>query len=102
VREEELEPFAVADGLIARMAAQPPGQVTSEERRWMLDHARECLADVAGMTLDEAGRALTAAAHTGDLTEQYSRHLAVVTYHGRILYVLGRVALRGVCHPDLN
>ena len=102
MREDDLEPFAVADGLIAKMAAQPPGQATSEERQWMLDHAREALARIANITLDEAGQAMQGAALDGDLTEQYSQHLAVVTYHGRILYVLGRIALRGACHPDLN
>jgi hypothetical protein len=103
MRDEDLAPFAVAAGLLAKMADQPPaGQVTDSERQWMLDHARESLARVANITLDEAGQAMHGAALDGELTEQYSAHLAVVTYHGRILYVLGRVALRGVCHPERN
>ena len=41
------------------------------------------------------------AALRGDLTEQYSAQFAVVTLEGRILYGLGRVALRAA-EPDFR
>jgi hypothetical protein len=44
VRGDDLALFAVADGLLAKMAQQEPGRVTDDERQWMLDHAREALA----------------------------------------------------------
>jgi len=99
---DDLAPFAVADGLLAKMAEQPAGKVTSTERQWMLDHAREALARVSGISLDAAGRELHVAAVTGHLTEQYSDTFAVVSLQGRILYCMARVALRGACHPERN
>ena len=102
MRDEDLAPFAVADGLLAKMTEQPASIITDTERQYMLDHARENLARVRNMTLEQAGRELHNAALRGDLTEQYTDHLAVVTLQGRILYVLGRIALRGACHPERN
>lgn len=102
MRDEDLAPFAVADGLLAKMASQPPGRVTDDERQWMLDHARENLARVAGISLDAAGRELHSAAVAGNLTEQYSDTFAVVSLQGRILYCMARHALRGCAHPDRN
>jgi hypothetical protein len=102
VRNEDLAPFAVADGLLAKMAEQPAGRVTDTERQWMLDHARETLARVTGISLEVAGRELHVAAITGNLTEQYSDTFAVVSLQGRILYCMARVALRGACHPERN
>jgi hypothetical protein len=84
VRDEDLAPFAVADGLLAKMTEQPAGIVTDTERQYMLDHARENLARVGNMTLEQAGQELHNAALRGDLTEQYTDHLAVVTLQGRI------------------
>jgi hypothetical protein len=102
VRGDDLALFAVADGLLAKMAQQEPGRVTDDERQWMLDHAREALARVLGISLDVAGRELHSAAVTGHLTEQYSDTFAVVSLQGRILYCMARVALRGACHPERN
>jgi hypothetical protein len=102
VRNEDLAPFAVAYGLLAKMAEQPAGRVTDTERQWMLDHARETLARVTGISLEVAGRELHVAAITGNLTEQYSDTFAVVSLQGRILYCMARVALRGACHPERN
>jgi hypothetical protein len=103
MRDEDLEVFAVSDGLLAKMEDQPPaGQVTDTERHWMLDQARKNLARVAGLTLEDAGGELHKAALRGDLTEQYSAHLAMVSLKGRILYVVSRVGLRGAAHPEHN
>jgi hypothetical protein len=102
VRDKDLAPFAVADGLLAKMAEEPAGKVTDSERQYMLDHAREALARVLGITIDVAGRELHAAAAAGHLTEQYSDNFAVVSLQGRILYCMARVALRGAVHPERN
>jgi hypothetical protein len=103
MKDEDLEPFAVADGLLAKMEDQPPaGQVTDTERQWMLDQARENLARVLNVSAEVAGRELHVAAVRGEVTEQYSAHLAVIAMDGRILYVVSRVGLRGAAHPERN
>lgn len=103
MRDDDLEVFAVADGLLAKMEDQPPaGQVTDTERQWMLDQARENLARVLNVSPEVAGRELHAAAVRGEVQEQYSAHLAMVSLGGRILYVVSRVGLRGAAHPERN
>ena len=102
MRDEDLTPFAVADGLLAKMAGQEPGRATDDERQFMLDHARENLARVLNISLEAAGRELHAAAAQGHLTEQYSATFAVVSLQGRILYCMARHALRGCAHPERN
>jgi hypothetical protein len=102
VNEDDLAPFAIADGLLAKMEQQEPGRATDAERQWMLDKARETLVRVLDVTPDQAGRILHNAALRGDLTEQYSAQFAVVTLEGRILYVMSRHALRGAVHPEHN
>jgi hypothetical protein len=101
MRDEDLAPFAVADGLLAKMAEQPAGMVTDSEREWMLDHARKTLARVLNISEDAAGRELHAALQ-GHVTEQYSDTFAMVALQGRILYCMARVALRGAVHPERN
>jgi hypothetical protein len=101
VRSDDLAPFAVADGLLAKMNANPAG-ATDAERQWMLDHARENLARVLDISLEAAGRELHSAALAGNLAEQYSETFAVVTLQGRILYCMARHALRGCAHPERN
>jgi hypothetical protein len=102
VRGDDLVPFAVADGLLEKMAEEPVGLVTDSEREWMLNHAQEALARVTGITIDAAGRELHVAAVAGNLTEQYSETFAVISLRGRILYCMARVALRGAVHPERN
>jgi hypothetical protein len=103
MKDEDLEPFAVADGLLAKMEDQPPaGQVTDTERQWMLDQARESLVRVLDVTPEQARRILHNAARDGRLTEQYSATFAVVTLEGHILYCMSRIALRGAAHPERN
>lgn len=101
MRHDDLALFAVADGLLAKMNANPTG-ATDDERQWMLEHARETLARVLGISLDAAGRELHSAALQGHVTEQYSDTFAVVSLQGRILYCMARVALRGAVHPERN
>ena len=95
MRSDDLAPFAVADGLLAKMNANPTG-ATDDERQWMLDHARENLARVLGISLEAAGREVHSAALAGNLTD------AVVSLQGRILYCMARHALRGCAHPERN
>jgi hypothetical protein len=97
MRDEDLEPFAVADGLLAKMEDQPPaGQVTDTERQWMLDQARQNLARVLNVSVEVAGRELHAAAAQGHLTEQYSATLAMVSLKGPhpVRHFPGRAARR--------
>jgi hypothetical protein len=101
VRDDDLTLFAADDGLLARIAERPSGS-SNEERQYMLDRARENLARVVDISLEDAGKALHQATLRGELTEQYSEQFAVVSLQGRILYVLARTALRGVCHPEQN
>jgi hypothetical protein len=102
VRDEDLEQFAVADGLLARIAAERPGRLTETEHRHLLDKARETLARSTGETLEMAGKAMHQAATEGEFTLQAGDQFAIVTMHGRLLVVYARVELAGVCHPELN
>jgi hypothetical protein len=102
VRHEDLAPFAVADGLLAKMATDPPGQLTDVERMHLLDLARETLARATGETLENAGRAMHQAAAEGEFTLQAGKKFTCVTIHGRLLVVMSRWELRGACHPASN
>jgi hypothetical protein len=102
VRDDDLAPFAVADGLLARIAAERPGKLTDAEHRHLLDVARENLARGTGETLEMAGNAMHQAADEGEFTLQCGDQFAVVTMHGRILVVYSRVELAGRCHPERN
>jgi hypothetical protein len=102
LREDDLAPFAVADGLLARIAAERPGKLTEVEHRHLLDVARENLARTLDMTLGAAGKAMAKAADEGEFTLQCGEQFAVVTMHGRILLVYSRANLAGVCHPERN
>jgi hypothetical protein len=102
MNQDDLAPFAVADGLLARVAAERPGKLTEVEHRHLLDKARETLARGTGQTLEEAGRVMFKAADEGEFTLQGSDQFAVVTIYGRVLTVYARVELAGVCHPERN
>lgn len=102
MREDDLAPFAVADGLLARIAAERPGKLTEVEHRYLLDLARENLARGTGETLEMAGKAMFKAADEGEFTLQCGEQFATVTMYGRLLVVLARVELAGCCHPERN
>jgi hypothetical protein len=102
VRHEDLAPFAVADGLLAKIATEPAGQLTDAERTYLLDRARETLARGTGETLENAGRAIHQAANEGEFTLQAGNEFACVSVYGRLLIVMSRWALRGACHPGTN
>jgi hypothetical protein len=102
MRDEDLAPFAVADGLLARIAAERPGKLTEVEHRHLLDVARENLARGTGETLEMAGKAMFKAADEGEFTVQCGEQFAVVTMYGRVLTVYSRSELAGICHPERN
>jgi hypothetical protein len=102
VRSDDLVPFAVADGLLARIAAERPGKLTEAEHRHLLDLARENLARGTGETLEMAGKAMFKAADEGEFTIQCGDQFATVTMYGRLLVVYSRIQLAGVCHPERN
>jgi hypothetical protein len=84
---------------VARIVLQPSG-TTDAERQYLADRARETLAKATD--LENAGRALHQAADEGELTMQAGNEFATLTIDGRLLVVMTRVELRGVCHPDSN
>jgi hypothetical protein len=102
VKPDDLAPFAVADGLLARIAAERPGKLTDAEHRHLLDLARENLAREAQVTLAAAGKTIIEAADRGAFTLQCGQQFATVCIYGRILVVYTRVELAGRCHPERN
>ena len=102
MRDDDLAPFAVADGLLARIAAERPGKLTEAEHRHLLDLARENLARGTGETLEMAGQAMHQAATENEFTLRCSDQFATVVIYGRLLVVLARVELAGRVHPEHN
>lgn len=99
---EGLTPFAVADGLLARMSAERPGKLTDVEHQYLIDLARETLARATGETAENAGRAMHQAAAEGQFELRCSDTFATVIIYGRLLVVLARVELAGRVHPEHN
>ena len=102
MRDDDLAPFAVADGLLARIAAERPGKLTEAEHQHLVDLARENLARGTGETLEMAGKAMFKAAAEGEFTLQCGQRFAAVTMYGCLLVVYTRVELAGTCHPERN
>jgi hypothetical protein len=102
LRDEDLAPFAVAAGLLAKMATQPSGQMTDLEQDYLLDEARRSLAKIGDLTLAEATELLADFYEENQLTIQCSAQFAVVCAYGRVLAVFGRSELRGRVHPASN
>jgi hypothetical protein len=101
MKEEDLEQFAVADGLLARIAARP-GRMSHAERTYLLDQAARTLARVGDLTVEEAERTLYPFTSENPTTIQCGEQFACVSAWGRLLYVIARSELRGICHPDAN
>jgi hypothetical protein len=102
LRDDDLAPFAVADGLRAKMEADRPGKLTEAEHQYLLDMARENLARGTGETLEMAGKAIFTAVDEGEFELRCTDHLAMVSIYGRILVVYARVELAGIVHPERN
>ena len=102
LNHDDLAPFAVADGLLARIAAERPGKLTDAEHQYLLNLARETLARATGETLENAGRAMWQACDEGDFELRCSDKFATVIIYNRLLVVLARVGLAGRVHPEHN
>jgi hypothetical protein len=102
MREDDLAPFAVADGLLARIASERPGKLTEVEHEYLVSVARENPARGTGETLEMAGRAMHKAAGNGEFTIQCGQRFALVTMYGCVLAVYNRVELASICHPERN
>ncbi len=102
MRDDDLAPFAVADGLLARMASAPVTGMTDVEQDYLVEQARQHLARIGDLTPGEAARLLNDFHAENQLTIQASDRLAVVTAYGRLLAIFARCELRGRCHPERN
>jgi inorganic triphosphatase YgiF len=101
VREEDLAHFAVADGLLARMAADP-GHMSEAERDYLLLLGAAMLAEAADLDPAQAYRLICPMTAENGTLLQAGFGFAAVTAYGRLLYTIKRHKLRGICHPDLN
>ena len=81
MREDDLAPFAVADGLLERMAADP-GILSDTEVDHLVERARGVLAVVTGETLEMAAAAMETALEGGEFTIQAGNKFAAVTMYG--------------------
>jgi hypothetical protein len=102
VRDDDLAPFAIADGLVAAMSEQPASMMTSLEREYLLAEAARNLAKLGDLTVDEAARLLAEFTEENQLRIQCSEKFALVAAYGRLLVVFGRSELRGRVHPASN
>jgi hypothetical protein len=101
VRDDDLAPFAVADGLLARIAADP-GHMTTAECDYLLIMGARILARAADLSGEEAYRLLHPFTPENRTTIQCNREFACISAFGRLLYVINRHDLAGRCHPERN
>jgi hypothetical protein len=102
VRSDDLAPFAIADGLLAKMTAASTWHLTEPEIDYLLGKARDELARAKDCRRDEAAAALSQAYEAGHSAIQAGPEFAIVTLYGRVLAVMARWELRGICHPERN
>jgi hypothetical protein len=101
VKDDDLAPFAVADGLLARMTADP-GWLSEAERDYLLQIGAAALAQLADLDPAQAYRLIWPITAENRTTLQAGFGVAAVTAYGRLLYVIRRHDLRGRCHPERN
>jgi hypothetical protein len=101
MRDEDLEQFAVADGLLARMTAEP-SQMSDAEKDYLLLQGARMLARVADLSGEEAYRLIHPFTAENRTTLQAGAGFAAVFAYGRLLYTVRRNDLRGLCHPERN
>ena len=101
MRPEDLEAFAVADGLLARMTADPHW-MSQAERDYPLVQGARVLAEAADLRGDEAYRLLYPFTAENRTTLQAGSGFAAIFAFGRLLYTVRRHDLRGICHPEKN
>jgi hypothetical protein len=102
LREDDLAPFAVADGLLAKMTATSTWHLTETEIDYLLGQARDAYALAKECSREDAAAALSQAFEAGHSAIQAGHEFAIVTAYGRVLACMGRWSLRGICHPNLN
>gem|GEM_PF-5080106 len=88
------------DGLLAKMTAEATWHLTEPEMDYLLDRARDNRARGTEHTLIEVAAAMRQAFEAGHLTIQAGPEFAIVTMYGRVLAVMRRHDLRGLCHPS--
>lgn len=101
MREEDLVPFAVADGLLARLATEP-GHLSEAEKDYLLLEGARMLARVGKLKGEEAYRLIYPFTPENQTTIQCGRDLACISAFGRLLFVCNRRDLAGYCHPERN
>jgi hypothetical protein len=102
LRDEDLAPFAIADGLLARMTGEATWHLTEDEIDHLLSEACDELARAKDCDPQQAADAIRQAYEAGHSAIQAGPEFAIVTMYGRVLKVMSRHALRGICHPGLN
>ena len=101
MNHDDLAPFAVADGLLARLAAEP-GHLSETEKSYLLLEGARMLARVGGLRGEEAYRLIYPFTPGNRTTIQCGRDLACISAFGRLLFVCNRWDLAGYCHPERN
>jgi len=101
MRADDLEQFAVADGLLVRLTAEP-GHLSEAEKNYLLFQAARALALAAELKGEEVYRLIYPMTRENRTTIQAGAGFAAVIAWERILFTIRRNDLRGLCHPDLN
>ena len=101
MKEEDLEHFAVADGLLARIAAAP-SRMTDAERDYLILQGAKMLARLTDLTGEEAYRLIHPFTPENRTTIQCGREFACISAFDRLLFVINRRELAGLCHPERN
>jgi hypothetical protein len=99
--DSDLAPFAVADGLLARIAAEPD-HMSEAERDYLLFQGAKMLARVADLSGEEAYRLIHPFTEENRTTIQCSSSFACISAFGRLLYIVNRNDLAGYVHPERN
>ena len=102
LRDDDLAPFAIADGLLAKMTTEATWHLTEPEIDYLLGQACDELAKAKDCDRHEAAAAMKQAYEAGHSAIQAGAEFAIVTMYGRVLKVMSRHTLRGICHPGLN
>jgi hypothetical protein len=101
MNHDDLEQFAIADGLLARLAAEP-SHMSEAERNYLLFQGAKMLARVTDLSGEEAYRLIYPFTPENQTTIQCGREFACISAFGRLLFVINRRELAGLCHPERN
>ena len=101
MRDDDLAHFAVADGLLAHIAADP-AHLSEAEKSYLLFQAARNLALAGDLKGEEAYRLIYPMTSENRTTIQAGAGFAAVVAYGRLLYIVKRHQLRGICHPENN